>query len=128
MPGPDLKSIMLRPLILLLLTFGIVVAGDTISTRNAEHYRWGDCCDGWYLVKNERLNILEERMPPGTSESRHIHRKTQPFFYVLSGEATLEIDGRIIVLRQREGTLVPPGAAHQMQNRSKHDLEIMVPS
>jgi mannose-6-phosphate isomerase-like protein (cupin superfamily) len=120
---------MLRPFFLLLLMAFVLGAGnDATSTRNAEHYRWGDCCDGWYLVKNERLNIIEERMPPGTSETRHVHRKAQQFFYVLNGEATLEIDGRTIVLHQREGALVPPGAAHQMQNRSKQDLQIMVTS
>jgi mannose-6-phosphate isomerase-like protein (cupin superfamily) len=101
---------------------------DVITTRNAEHYRWGDCCDGWYLVKNDRLNIIQERMPPGTSETRHLHRKSQQFFFVLEGQATLEIDGREVVLNAREGARVPPGAAHRMQNRSRRALEFTVTS
>ena len=67
-------------------------------------------------------------MPPGTSETRHLHRKAQQFFYVLSGEAALEIDGRLVVLHQREGALVQPGSTHRMQSMSKRDLEILVTS
>ena len=88
----------------------------------------GHCCDGWYLVKNNQLNVIEERMPPGAKETRHRHAKAQQFFYVVKGEATLEIDGRILVLHAGEGALVPPGAAHQMQNLSQRDLEIIVTS
>ena len=103
-------------------------ADNAVSIRTAEHYRWGDCCDGWYLVKNERINIIQEKMPPGTSETRHLHRKAQQFFYVLAGEASLEIDGRVVVLHAHEGALVSPGSPHRMQNMSKRDLEFVVTS
>ena len=46
-----------------------------ISTSNAEHYRWGDACDGWHLLAGEALSVIEERMPPGTAELRHRHAK-----------------------------------------------------
>ena len=36
-----------------------------VSKKNAEHYVWGGDCDGWYLVKNDSLNVIEERLPPG---------------------------------------------------------------
>lgn len=101
---------------------------SVISLQTAEHYRWGDCCDGWYLVKNDRLNVIQEKMPPGTSETRHLHHKAQQFFYVLAGDASLEVEGRVLVLHEREGALVPPGSRHRMQNRSKRDLEIVVTS
>jgi mannose-6-phosphate isomerase-like protein (cupin superfamily) len=103
-------------------------ADNTVSIRTAEHYRWGDCCDAWYLVKNDRLNIIQEKMPPGTSETRHLHRKAQQFFYVLAGEAALEIDGHVVVLHAHEGALVSPGSLHRMQNMSKRDLEFVVTS
>jgi hypothetical protein len=28
-------------------------AARLVSRENAEHYRWGDDCDGWHLVKSE---------------------------------------------------------------------------
>ena len=35
-----------------------------ISRDNAEHYRWGHECDGWHLVKDKNLSVIEEFMPP----------------------------------------------------------------
>lgn len=58
-----------------------------ISRENAPHYIWGDHCDGWHLLKECNLSVIEERMPSGTGEVRHFHRKAQQFFYVLSGQA-----------------------------------------
>ena len=63
-----------------------------ISRDSAEHYVWGDVCDGWRLVRSEGLSVIEERMPSGTAERRHAHRRAQQFFYVLSGELTLEVN------------------------------------
>jgi mannose-6-phosphate isomerase-like protein (cupin superfamily) len=114
--------------LLLLCLFSATAADNAIHTGNAEHYRWGDCCDGWYLVKNDRINVIQEKMPPATSEARHLHHKAQQFFYVLKGEAALEINGRELTIHVGEGALVPPGSAHRMQNKSKIDLEILVTS
>jgi len=33
-----------------------------ISTDNAEHYIWGDGCDGWHLVKTSTLSVIKERI------------------------------------------------------------------
>jgi mannose-6-phosphate isomerase-like protein (cupin superfamily) len=112
----------------LILWLFFFAPSDVLSTQSAEHYRWGNCCDAWYLVKNEKLNVIEERMPPGTSEVRHLHRKAQQFFFVLSGEATLEVDGRLLTLHEKESALVPPGTPHQMQNRSGRNLEFLLTS
>ncbi|MEP6536358.1 MAG: cupin domain-containing protein [Bryobacteraceae bacterium] len=120
---------MIRKLPVILLAGAALSGADVVtSIHTAEHYRWGDCCDGWYLVKNDRINVIQEKMPPGSGETRHLHHKAQQFFYVLSGEAALEIDGRVVVLHEREGALVKPGSAHRMQNMSKRNLEILVTS
>jgi mannose-6-phosphate isomerase-like protein (cupin superfamily) len=112
----------------LLITLATTAMGQVISKQNAEHYEWGKCCDAWYLVKNDRLNVIQERMPRGTSETRHLHHKAQQFFYVVKGEATLEVAGKTIILHEYEGQLVPAGVPHQMQNRSKRDLEFVLTS
>lgn len=75
-----------------------------ISKSNAEHYIWGDNCDGWYLVNNNDLSIIHERMPQNTLEVRHYHNHSQQFFFVLSGTATLEVDGTIIELNSQEAS------------------------
>src|SRR5262249_8198273 len=97
-----------------------------ISKHSAEHYIWGDNCDGWRLVKNPDLSIIHERMPPHTSEVRHYHEKSQQFFFVLSGTVTIEVNGEAIVLGPQEGVEVPPLIPHKMFNKSDEDIEFLV--
>ncbi len=97
-------------------------------TTNAEHYTWGDRCDGWYLVRTPELNVIEERMPAGTSETRHFHVKARQFFYVLEGELTMEIEHHLFTLKAGEGIEIAPGQVHQAMNRGAGPLRIMVTS
>jgi mannose-6-phosphate isomerase-like protein (cupin superfamily) len=97
-----------------------------ISKMNAEHYIWGDRCDGWRLVNHADRTIIHEKMPPGTSEARHYHNKAAQFFFIISGVMIIEIDGTDHQLQPHEGIEVPPLAAHQVFNKSAHDLEFLV--
>jgi len=99
-----------------------------VGTGNAEHYRWGQGCDGWHLLAGDDLSVIEERMPPGTAEQRHYHVRARQFFYVLEGEAVLELEGRLHRLHRGEGLHVPPGAAHQMRNEGGADARFLVVS
>ena len=99
-----------------------------INKDRAEHYVWGDACDGWHLVKSAELSVIHERMPPGTSETRHFHLTARQFFFILSGTATLEVGGRIEALRAHEGVEVAPGVPHRMSNESESDVEFLVVS
>jgi mannose-6-phosphate isomerase-like protein (cupin superfamily) len=97
-----------------------------ISKQNAEHYIWGNHCDGWHLVKNKDLSVIHERMPANTSEVRHYHQKSRQFFFVLSGTATLEMNGERVTITPLEGIEVPPLVPHQMMNESNRDVEFLV--
>jgi len=99
-----------------------------ISTANAEHYTWGNQCDGWHLVKTPELSVIEERMPPGTSEVRHHHVRARQFFFVLEGELTMEIEHHDFVMKAGEGIEVSPGLAHQALNRSGAEVRFLVTS
>lgn len=99
---------------------------EVVSAVVAEHYLWGEACHGWHLVRNEGLSVIEEQMPPGSSEQRHLHRKARQFFYVLAGELTLEIEGRMHQLGVSEGIEVAPGEAHQVMNRSSEQARFLV--
>ena len=103
-----------------------------MSTANAEHYRWGgsqnDDCDGWHLVCTSKLSVIEERMPPATSEARHVHAKLRQFFYALAGELTLEVEHHDFVLHTGHGIEISPGQAHQAMNRSTGDVRMLVTS
>jgi mannose-6-phosphate isomerase-like protein (cupin superfamily) len=99
---------------------------NTISKATAEHYTWGKGCDGWHLVKNPQLSVIQERMPAGTAEARHFHNRAQQFFYVLAGEAVMVVDGRTMVLSAGEGIWIPAGTSHQMRNDSGAEVHFLV--
>jgi mannose-6-phosphate isomerase-like protein (cupin superfamily) len=97
-----------------------------INKQQAEHYSWGRNCDGWHLVQAEKLSVIQERMPPHTSEVRHAHRQSRQFFFVLAGTALFELNGQQTILRPQDGIEVPPGTPHQIRNESADTLEVLV--
>jgi len=99
-----------------------------ISTDNAEHYIWEEKCHGWHLAKTERLSVIQECVPMGCSEVRHYHRNAEQFFYILSGFASLELDGTEYILKAGQGLHVPAGLTHRLSNDSKQDLVFIVTS
>ena len=99
-----------------------------ISKETAEHFVWGENCDGWHLVNNADLSVICERMPPGTFEVRHYHTKARQFFFILSGVATLEIGGKREVLQKHQGAEVAPNLPHQMFNDSDEEIEFIIVS
>ena len=97
-----------------------------IDVTGAEHYHWGKKNDGWHLLKRDDLSVILERVPPGENEARHYHEKSRQFFFVLEGEAALEIDGKEFHLRARQGIEVPPRIPHQFRNTSTQDVTFLV--
>ncbi len=101
---------------------------EVVSRQSAEHYVWGDDCDGWHLLKSSSLSVIQERVPPGRREVRHCHQYAHQFFFVLSGLATLEVDGKVLKLGRLQGCSVPPQVPHQLSNEETEDLEFLVVS
>ena len=99
-----------------------------ISTKTAGHYTWAGGSDGWHLLRAPGLSVIQERMPPGAAETRHLHERARQFFYVLAGRLTMELDGARHRIGAGEGLEVPPGAAHQAVNDSDADVHFLVVS
>ena len=99
-----------------------------VSLENAEHYTWGDGCDAWYLVKNDNLTIIQERMPPGTSETLHRHDRSRQFFYIVAGTAVMEHDGEVPPLDAGQGLEIAPGVTHKIRSASAQSLQLIVTS
>jgi mannose-6-phosphate isomerase-like protein (cupin superfamily) len=102
-----------------------------ISRSNAEHYTWPSAlgeqtCDGWHLHRSEAVSIIEERMPPGSAEQRHLHQRAMQFFYVLAGELIIELDGEEHRLMPSTGLTIPTQTPHQVFNRSGVDARFLV--
>jgi mannose-6-phosphate isomerase-like protein (cupin superfamily) len=96
------------------------------SIHTGKHYVWGENCDGWHLAATPNLSVIQERVPSGSTEARHLHNRAEQFFYVLNGIATLEVAGAIHVLRPNEGYHVPAGEPHKLSNDHEHVLEFLV--
>lgn len=94
--------------------------------RNAAHYVWGNVCDGWHLLKSADLSVIQERVPPGASETRHVHAKARQFFYVLCGVATLEFADGEVSFGPMQGVHVEPGTTHRFRNNGTTDVEFLV--
>jgi mannose-6-phosphate isomerase-like protein (cupin superfamily) len=97
-----------------------------IRKETAEHYTWGGGCDGWHLVRQPEVSVIQERMPPGSAEVRHAHARARQFFFILAGTATMEIGEGREVLRAQEGIEIAPGVYHRISNEGIGDLEFLV--
>lgn len=99
-----------------------------VSIETAEHYIWGELCDGWHLLKRADMSVIRERVPAGGAEVMHYHQKARQFFYILEGEATMTFGDREILLRKGEGIEIAPQVRHQFRNLSKADVHFLVVS
>ena len=97
-----------------------------ISIANADHYQWGSECDGWHMVRAATFSVIEERMPPGTTEQRHWHARAKQFFYVLAGTLKMEVEGYNHELPPGFGIEIPAGTAHQARNEGATDVKFLV--
>ncbi|RPJ23389.1 MAG: cupin domain-containing protein [Chloroflexi bacterium] len=102
-----------------------------ISIENAEHYIWGENCDGWHLLKRDDMSVIQECVPAGGAEVRHSHERARQFFYILEGEGTMVFEDCEINLEKGKGMEIEPMVKHQFKNNSQadvHFLGISVPS
>jgi len=96
------------------------------STATAEHYKWGNGCDGWVLLMNNDFSVIEEAMPPGTAEISHYHNDTRQFFYMLSGELIVTMADDSHTLPALSGLEVAPRVPHRVQNCGREVAKFLV--
>ena len=97
-----------------------------VSRATAERYSWGEGCDGWLLLPRNDLSVIQESMPPGTSELRHFHPRARQFFYVLSGEVIMELEGAQHIITASHGLEIPPLALHRAANTGEQEVNFLV--
>jgi mannose-6-phosphate isomerase-like protein (cupin superfamily) len=108
-------------------TFGGSVL-RVVDITSGERYQWGNSSEGWHLLNRPELSVIQERVPAGDRERRHYHSKARQFFYVLQGQAVLEVAGSRFVLGAGQGLEVPPGSPHQFMNESAAPVSFLVVS
>lgn len=98
------------------------------NTQNAEHYRWGQVCDGWRLLERSDLSVIQERIPPNAGEITHYHQRARQLFYVLSGELQIRVGDRLLSLVPGDSLEVSPGDHHRVRNLGSIDATFLVVS
>lgn len=104
---------------------------NPIDRTNAEHYVWNENCDGWRLLSQGDIAVIEERMPAGSKDHVHKHARSTQLFYVLSGELQVVIEGKTFTAKAGQSLHVARGEAHNLQNVSSADavyLSIATPA
>ena len=97
-----------------------------VSIESAEHYAWGENCDGWHLLKRDDMSVIQERVPAGSAEVMHYHEQARQFFYILEGEGTMSFEDHEIILREGQGLEISPMVKHQFKNNSQMDVHFLV--
>lgn len=97
-----------------------------VSRARARHYQWGQGADGWQLLNQPGLSVIEEIMPPGSNETAHWHSKARQFFYVLEGTLVLQFSSSQVELNSGEGFHIAPEQVHQARNDSDENCRFLV--
>lgn len=93
----------------------------SVAPRNA----W-DAGESWTLTDQPHMHVMQERMPPGNAERRHLHSAVEQLYYVLEGVATVRFDDHEETLGPGDAVRVPAAAPHQLRNDSAGALEFLV--
>lgn len=99
---------------------------EKIDISCAEHQSWGNNCNAWTLLQTNNLSVLEECMPPQTSDEMHYHMKSDQFLYVLDGEVTINMENNLIALEKNQGIQIPAGTPHCVLNRSEKNTRFLL--
>ena len=97
-----------------------------VSIDNAEHYIWGDICDGWHLLKRDDMSVIQERVPAGGAEVMHFHTEARQLFYILEGQGLMLLEDHEVVLEKGQALEIPPLVKHQFSNPSNADVHFLV--
>jgi mannose-6-phosphate isomerase-like protein (cupin superfamily) len=97
-----------------------------VSIDNAEHYVWGDVCDGWRLLQREDMSVIQERVPAGGAEVMHYHTQARQLFYILEGQGIMVFEDKTVVLEKGQAIEIAPLVKHQFKNQSGADVHFLV--
>ncbi len=70
--------------------------------------------------------IHDDVLPPGTSIGPHQHTNDSEYYYIVSGNGVMTLDGVEHEVSDGDITVVYPGGTHGLANCSDKDLRIIV--
>ena len=100
----------------------IATSGREALTHVTVSRPWGK-----YTVLEERPGYKLKRIEvrPGGRLSLQSHEHRAEHWVVVSGVATVTIDGKVSTLERNQGTVVPLGSRHRLENRGTEPLQLI---
>lgn len=70
----------------------------------------------------EAQSLAEARLPPGGKITAHFHRRTEEVYYLLAGEARMQLGDEVRSVGPGDAIAIPPGMVHQITNTGRETL------
>ena len=70
-------------------------------------------------------SLAEATLPAGDRTERHHHKVSEEIYYLIQGQALMEIDGEEREVGPGDAILIPPGSWHQITNTGDGDLRFL---
>ncbi len=70
-------------------------------------------------------SLAEASLAPGVATTRHRHALSEEFYYVMEGQALIEIEEESAQIQVGDVVLISPGKAHKIRNNSTGPLRIL---
>ena len=101
----------------------------SISSRDqCTPYHWGKGGVGWPLIQSVAFEVKEEELACGCAEKRHKHEHASQSYYILSGTAEVETEGKTAHLSVGDCLFIPAGSVHRFANKTDTCLRLLVVS
>jgi mannose-6-phosphate isomerase-like protein (cupin superfamily) len=71
-------------------------------------------------------SMAEAALPPGGRTDRHHHKVSEEMYYLVEGEALMEIDGEERAVTVGDAILIPVGSWHQITNTGSGPMRMIV--
>ncbi len=72
-----------------------------------------------------RQSLAEAQLPANGATQRHYHRQSEELYFIIEGEATMEINGELRRVCPGDGILIPAGAWHQIRASEGAPLQFL---
>jgi len=83
-----------------------------------------------HVLKMEELHghtrlFARLTLPPGSSIGYHVHKSEEEIFYILSGAALVNDNGKTRTVGAGDAILTGDGAGHSIENKGREPVELM---
>ena len=89
---------------------------------NTRKVKWADNCFSWHFIDRKDVSLKMEEIYPGGSSDFHCHARSLQFFFILEGEATIDLGDTRFEMKKHEGIEIPLKKKHRITNSGDKGL------